>query len=60
MKKKIPVTSDLVTTPVFIIKISEFQRKGPNTSRLVTATVVNLRIQFLMILNILLLKNLIS
>ena len=30
-----------MTTPAFIIKISEFQSKGPNTSRLVTATVLN-------------------
>ena len=42
--KKIPDTSDLVTTTVLNTKISEIENKIPNTSGLVTTTVLNTKI----------------
>ena len=57
-------TSGLVTTTVLNTKISEAENKIPNTSSLMTTTVLNTKIsefenKFLIMLNILLLKNLI-
>ena len=54
-----------MTTTVVNTKISEVENKISNTNSLEAATIlnttlVNLRIKFLIILNILLLKNLIS
>ena len=57
--------SGLVTTTVLNTKISEVEKKIPNTINLVTANALNTKIsevgmKFLVILNILLIKNLIS
>ena len=57
--KKIPDTNCLVTNTVLNTKISEVEKKIPNTSNLVTAA-VKLRINFLIILNTSLLKKLLS
>ena len=62
---KIPDTNDLVTTTVLNTKISAVGNKIPNTSNLGTTAVLNtklvkLRIKFPIILNILILKNLIT
>ena len=57
--------SGLVTITVLNTKISEVEKKIPNTINLVTANALNTKIsevgmKFLVILNILLIKNLIS
>ena len=57
--------SGLVTTTVLNTKISEVEKKIPDTINLVTANALNTKIsevgmKFLVILNILLIKNLIS
>ena len=57
--------SGLVTTTVLNTKISEVEKKMPNTINLVTANALNTKIsevgmKFLVILNILLITNLIS
>ena len=57
--------SGLVTTTLLNTKISEVEKKIPNTINLVTANALNTKIsevgmKFLVILNILLIKNLIS
>ena len=57
--------SGLVTTTVLNTKISEVEKKIPNTINLVTANALNTKIsevgmKFLVILKILLIKNLIS
>ena len=57
--------SGLVTTTVLNTKISEVEKKMPNTINLVTANALNTKIsevgmKFLVIVNILLIKNLIS
>ena len=57
--------SGLVTTTVLNTKISEVEKKIPNTINLVTANALNTKIsevgmKFLVILNIPLIKNLIS
>ena len=57
--------SGLVTTTVLNTKISEVENKIPDTINLVTANALNTKIsevgmKFLVILNILLIKNLIS
>ena len=62
---KKPDTNGLMTTIVLNTKISEVEKKVPDSSSLVTTTVLNtklvkLRIQFLTIVNILLILNLIS
>ena len=63
--KQIPDTSGLVNITVLNSKISEVENSIPDTINLVTATVliqklVKLRIKFLIVLKILLLRNLIS
>ena len=57
--------SGLVTTTVLNTKIGEVEKKIPNTINLVTSNALNTKIsevgmKFLVILNILLIKNLIS
>ena len=57
--------SGLVTTTVLNTKISEVEKKIPDTINLVTANALNTKIsevgmKFLVILKILLIKNLIS
>ena len=57
--------SGLVTTTVLNTKISEVEKKIPNTINLVTANALNTKIsevgmKFLVILNIPLIKNIIS
>ena len=63
--RKLPDISDLVTTTVFSTEISEVENKILDTSSLVTTMfliqkLVKLRIKFLIRLNILLLKNVMS
>ena len=62
--KKIPDTSGLVTATVSNTKLSEVENKLPGISSLVNTAVlcelVKVRTKFLIMLNILLLKNLIS
>ena len=64
---RITDTSGLVTTTILNTKVSEVENNIRNTSDLVTKTVLNTKIneaknkiKFLIMLNILLLKNLIS
>ena len=58
--KKIPDTSGLVATTNMNTKMIEVENKIPNTSNLVNQKLVKLRKKFLVMLNILLLKNVIS
>ena len=58
--KKIPDTSGEVTTTTLNTKINEVENKIPDTSGLMTTNVPKLRINFLIMINILLLLNLIS
>ena len=62
-KKEIPDINGVTTATVLNTKISEVENKIWDTSSLVTTNIlntkiVNLRIKFLIMLNILLLKNL--